>query len=362
MSARSSMRSIAGLATVLSLAMSACLSQATAPESAIAKDCSEAPVEEVPIDLQTAIDEFVQSIPAGNTRGYADPKGDPQGVNALIEGFANVTNGDLMAACQVLTPIAYRVVLTVDSKTGRDVVFLRERQRDDGFARAWGLYVVSWPPSADPSTLIVEVPHACPHTVMGGCGGGDRLTHLVAVTVFREANARYLFINGADRRANREFEPSACEQDSSCADVAHQPESPFEKIHEKAVAGLGSSAKVYQSHRFLAGNHIDLEDNVPPGTGGPANVVVSAGITSPAPIAGDVAGGIEVANPSFFHVCLFTGGPDCSQLAATKNVQKDHTPVGRFVHVEANETVVREPCGVPCRRDELAKAIAEVLK
>lgn len=355
------MRSMAWLVTVLVLAISAFLSQAPAPASTIAQDCSQASVKGAPIDLEIAIDEFVQSIPAADTSRYADPKGAPESVNALVEGFAKVAGGDLVAACQALAPVAYRVVLTTDSKTGRDVVLLRETRGEGGFARAWGLYVVSWPPSANSSTLSVEVPHACPHTVPRGCEGGDRVTHLVAVKVFREANARYLFINGADRRANGEFGPSACAQDSRCADMAHQPESLFEKIHEKAVAGLGANAKVYQSHRFLSSNH-DPMDNVSPGTSGTANVVVSTGTTSPSPIAGDVADGIEAAERSFFHVCLFSAAERCAQLGATGNVQKDHMFGGRFVHVEANETVVRESCGVPCRRDELAAAIAAVMK
>jgi hypothetical protein len=103
-------------------------------------------------------------------------------------------------------------------------------------------------------------------------------------------------------------------------------------------------------------------DNVSPGTSGTANVVVSTGTTTPSPIARDVARRIEAAERSFFHVCLFSDSERCAQLGATKNVQKNHMFGGRFVHVEANETVVREPCGVPCRRDELAAAIARVMK
>ncbi len=183
----------------------------------------------------------------------------------------------------------------------------------------------------------------------------------MAAQVFREANARYLFINGADRRANGEFGPSACERDSRCADVAHQPESPFEKIHEKAVAPLGENAKVYQSHRFLSADH-DAIDNVSPETAGTANVVVSAGTTTPSSIAQDVAVRIEAADRSFFHVCLFDASEDCSQLGATRNTQKNHMSGGRFVHVEASNEVLREPCGIPCRRDELAAAIAKTMK
>ncbi|MGH3693765.1 MAG: hypothetical protein ACRDRX_07200 [Pseudonocardiaceae bacterium] len=349
------------LVTVLLLAVSACLSPPAASSSTVSQHCDQVSVKQAPVDLQTVVDEFVQSIPAGGTSGYADPKADPDGVNALVQGFVKTTEGDLTAACHILTPVAYRVVLTTDSKTRQDVVLLRETRSDNGYARAWGFYTVSWPPGANPSTLTVEAPHACPHIVTRGCAGGDRLTHQVAVRVFREANARYLFINGADRRANGELGPSACEQDSRCADVAHQPESPFEKIHEKAVAVSGADSKVYQSHRFLAADH-DAIDNVAPEISGTANVVVSAGVTTPSPIAQDVAGQIEAAERSFFHVCLFNVSNDCSQLGATRNVQKDHMSGGRFVHVEASNEVLREPCGTPCRRDELAAAIAKAMK
>jgi hypothetical protein len=280
----------------------------------------------------------------------------------LAPTFVSVTEGDLVAACQALAPVNYRVTLTTDHTTGRDMVLLQEQQAQEHFARAWGFYLVSWPPSSNPSTLIVEAPHACPNTAAKGCGRGDRFTHLVAVKVFREATARYLFINGADRLANGTFDdPTECEKDARCADVAHQPESPFEKIHEKAVASLGPNAKVYQSHRFLSTEH-DPPDNVEPGTSETANVVVSAGIPSPSRLADDVAHGIEAAAPSFFHVCLFNGSEECAKLGATTNVQKKHMSGGRFVHVEASDQVVREPCGTPCRRDQLATAVAAALK
>lgn len=357
-----SMKRTVGFVAVPLLAINAYLAQPAVSVSMVSQSCGQVSVKEPPIDLRTVVDEFVKSIPAGKTYGYADPKGDPNGVNALVQGFAKIVDGDLVAACQVLEPVAYRVILTTDNNTGRDLVLLRETRGNNGYARAWGLYVISWLSAASSSALAVEAPHSCPYLTQGECAEGDRLTHFVAVRVFREANARYLFINGADRSANDKFGADMCEQVSRCADVAHQPGSPFEKIHDKAVSGLGSGAKVYQSHRFLFASHRDVVDNYPPGTSGPANVVVSTGTTTPSPIAKDVARRIEDADRSFFHVCLFNDLDDCSQLGATKNVQKDHMSGGRFVHVEASDGVVQEPCGTPCRRDQLASAIAEAMK
>jgi hypothetical protein len=208
----------------------------------------------------------------------------------------------------------------------------------------------------------VEVPHGCPDSQASpACTRGDTGTHLVGVRAFRAANAHYLFINGADRVAS-----------GAISDVAHQPESLFEKIHEAAAfmgeGGFGSSTRVYQVHGFAAANH----DGAPPPdgddetlhvnwTGGPApvipsppaigNVVVSNGRGAnpyPTQFARNVATALHDAG---FAVCLFldsTHPPsdpnDCADLGATSNVQgkairHDDPDIsndeGEFVHVEA---------------------------
>jgi hypothetical protein len=180
------------------------------------------------------------------------------------------------------------------------------------------------------------------------------------VEAFRAANAHYLFINGAQRNA------------TYLSDAAHQAESAFEKIHEAALdpggMGLGASAKVYQAHRFFTGNHdgkggdpAPPVDNVKPGTGGIAAVVVSNGTnTSAGSLAEKVAVAVEAKDSSFFFVCLASGIGTCSDLAATTNAQKDHMFGGSFVHVEANESIY--VCGSPCRRDQLAQAVADAMK
>jgi hypothetical protein len=100
---------------------------------------------------------------------------------------------------------------------------------------------------------------------------------------------------------------------------------------------------------------------VKPGIGGIANVVVSNATKTPAgTLAEKVAVAVEAKDSPFFSVCLATGGGTCSDLAATKNVQKDHMFGGSFVHVEANEKVY--VCGSPCKRDQLAQAVAAAMK
>jgi hypothetical protein len=100
---------------------------------------------------------------------------------------------------------------------------------------------------------------------------------------------------------------------------------------------------------------------VKPGTGGVADVVVSNGTNTPTgTLAEKVALAVEAKDSLFFFVCLATGVGTCSDLAATTNVQKDNMFGGSFVHVEANESVY--VCGNPCRRDQLAQAVADAMK
>jgi hypothetical protein len=312
------------------------------------------------IDLKDAVDEFVQSIPGNKQGGYKDPAYDPIARTRLVEGFKKARNGDLSGATKQLELVNYTATLYIDSGTGREVVILQEKKDVNGaYPRAWGLYVIAWPPKQNLSKLVVEVPHACSRKnskVPNVCEGGDTDSHLVGVEAFRAANARYLFINGAQRNA------------TSLSDVAHQPESAFEKIHEVALdpkqKGLGASAKVYQAHRFSMENHDGKKaprDNVKPGTGTVANVVVSNATKTPSgTLAEKVAVAVEAKDSLFFFVCLATGAGTCSDLAATTNVQKDHMYGGSFVHVEANQTVY--VCDSPCRRDQLAQAVANAMK
>ena len=315
------------------------------------------------IDLKEAVDEFVRSIPGSKQGGYKEPDKDPIARTRLVEGFKKARDGDLPAATEQLALVDYKATLYVDSGTGREVVILQEQKDKGVYPRAWGLYVIAWPPKQNSSNLVVEVPHACPPNMPNKpkvCDGGDTDSHLVGVEAFRSANARYLFINGAQRNA------------TSSSDVTHQRDSPFEGIHEAALdptqKGLGAKAKVYQAHRFFTENHDGKNrdpcppiDNVKPGTVTVANVVVSNGTNTPAgTLAEKVAVAVEAKDSPFFFVCLATGAGTCSDLAATKNVQKDHMFGGSFVHVEANESVYA--CGSPCKRDQLAQAVAGAMK
>jgi hypothetical protein len=308
------------------------------------------------IDLKDAVNEFVRSIPGSKQGVYKDPNKDPIAITGLVEGFKKARDGDLSAAGKQLKLADYTAMRHIDSGTGREVVILQEQKVNGAYPRAWGLYVIAWPPKQNSSNLVVEVPHACPPKF---CDGGDTDSHRVGVEAFRSANARYLFINGAQRNA------------TPLSDVTHF-DTPFQRIHVAALDpkqnGLGAKAKVYQAHRFFSENHNGKNgdpcppiDNVKPGTVTVANVVVSNGTNNPTgSLAEKVAVAVEAKDSLFFFVCLATGLGTCSDLAATKNVQKDQMFGGSFVHVEANESVYA--CDSPCRRDQLAQAVANAMK
>jgi hypothetical protein len=61
---------------------------------------------------------------------------------------------------------------------------------------------------------------------------------------------------------------------------------------------------------------------------------------------------------SFFHVCLYPGPKDCSELGAATNVQGQNMGGGSFVHVEANQDVV----GDRTRGVQLAVTIADTMQ
>ena len=148
------------------------------------------------IDLKDAVNEFVRSIPGSKQGGYKDPSYDPIAITRLVEGFKKARDGDLPAATKQLKLVDYTATRYIDSGTGREVVILQEQKVNGAYPRAWGLYVIAWPPKQNLSKLVVEVPHACSRKnskVPNVCEGGDTDSHLVGVEAFRAAQRSLSF-------------------------------------------------------------------------------------------------------------------------------------------------------------------------
>jgi hypothetical protein len=121
--------------------MSACHLQATSPDpaSAVSQQCGQASVKQPPVDLQTVVDEFMQSIPVANTAGYADPTKDRS--EGLLGG-----QRPLPLQIRAYSVRAESTLLRHGTPTGNS---FRENSRDRGAPtpRTW------WYPQATPALL-----------------------------------------------------------------------------------------------------------------------------------------------------------------------------------------------------------------
>jgi hypothetical protein len=79
---------------------------------------------------------------------------------------------------------------------------------------------------------------------------------------------------------------------------------------------------------------------------------------TPSTLPTNLAKAVEEKDGSFFHVCLYPGPKDCSELGATTNVQGQNMGGGSFGHVEANQDVV----GDRTRGVQLAVTIADTMQ
>src|SRR6185295_9894672 len=95
------------------------------------------------IDLQQAVDTFVQSMPGARQGGYKDPTTDLVARARLVKGFQKARNGQLVQARQYLALVNYTARLYIDAATRRKVVVLQEQQVNGAYPRAWGLYVLA---------------------------------------------------------------------------------------------------------------------------------------------------------------------------------------------------------------------------
>ena len=284
-------------------------------------------------------------------------------------GFQYAASLRLANAQRLLQPLGYDVKLMRDAAApGRpQLIVLEERKSAGHYPHAWGLYVIA-ARTALP-VVAVEVPHQCRSTARCNEVGGDRRTHTMGVTTFERSRAKYLFVAGTDRGA-----PAAgCPQPPCSADVAHEPASMFEAMHEAALAPrlfLLPARRVYQPHGFATGNH-------------PAScqeVVVSAGLepTATTRVARRIAAELN-ADPSDVYggkVLLFgsdvspaDGRVDCSTqddptggLGATTNVQgrfaSQLRPPRDFISVESSENVRN----LAAERDALSNTVGRALR
>ncbi len=266
------------------------------------------PVKSASGDLAIEISSFVKTIPRSGSEAYDMPTYSQR--NTMSEAFEAIETENLSRASSLVDPLAYDVVQYEDTVTGRTYTMLSERRNTDGsWPHAWGMYIFS--PKAT-SNSVIEVVHPF----------ADVYSEKVGLETFREANARYLFIAGAHRRANSD----------GTADVAHARTSVFDQIHRVAIE---SSTVVFQPHGFSQANHPDYGE-----------VVVSAGTADSTPLAQRV---YNVLRNVGFDTRLYDG-VSYLQVGGTKNIQQSSTRAvgGSFLHLEVSRSV---------REDDLRRAL-----
>ncbi len=188
-----------------------------------------------------------------------------------------------------------------------------------GGSHGWGLYF------HDPrsrSTLTVEVAHPL----------DDVHSALVGVDIFRDASAANLLVAGTSRYADPH----------EVADMAHQRDSVFERVHEVA---LRSTSVDLEPHGFDETDH-------PPTYG---QIVVSSGSHTPSDLVKSLAAGLAAAG---FSVCVYDGRA-CEGLGGTSNVQGESSREagGHFVHLEIDRAIRDDPS----LRQQLAEVVARTI-
>ncbi len=187
--------------------------------------------------------------------------------------------------------------------------------------QCWGLYVLIR--SVTARDVAVEAPHPL----------FDALAPEMAIDAYLRMDAREFSMAGTHRYANG--------PDSPVSDMARNPNSVFQKMHE---ALTGPDTQVFQYHGFNLRNH--------PGY---PNVVLSNGGSTPHAELYQLKAAIEARGET---VGIFDG-QSWAELGATINPQGRYTRSigGRFFHME-NEFAIRSD---PARRAAMVDAALEAL-
>lgn len=232
------------------------------------------------------------------------------------EGFLEPESWELIAFGQLVNEIQYgNFEQAINQATDLDYELIEYTDRGDENARnyllreetpirkGWGLFVIRIDSA---SNLIIEAPH--PHF--------DLNTPTVTLDLFRALKARALLIAGAHRGAKDDFS----------ADVAHNPQTIFQAVHETLAESEGNV--ILQIHGFASSKH--------PGY---PQVVLGNNQTTNSNLVDDLAAAFVAGNISV-GVCDGTSWLD---LCGQTNVQLISTNAGIFIHLELNETIRDSP-------------------
>jgi hypothetical protein len=259
-------------------------------------------------NLNNQIARLETNAPRPGSQGFLQPDA------AALDDFSRLTEeilaNRLQAAAEIAAQYDYELVRYIDrGAQDAETIVLRELKP---FRRAWGLYIFR-PEACTPgtNTIIVEAPHTL----------ADEGTPQIALDTFRALQACALLVAGAHRDAN---------QDGS-ADVAHNPQTVFQAIHEALANAAGQSGLILQIHGFAAGKH----------PGYPA--VVLGGSPPDDPNLSTLLVNISQALTADSISVGLCNGVNWTALCGETNVQAANLPAGLFIHLELGETMRTAP-------------------
>ena len=263
-------------------------------------------------DLSNQVARLETNAARAGSQGFLVP--DEQALADFASLAEDLLAGRLVQAGELAAQYDYELVRYADRGAQGAVFYVLREQKP--FRRAWGLYIFRMDQPADAQNVIIEAPHVL----------ADEGTPAVALLLFRGLEGRALLIAGAHRAAN---------QDGS-ADVAHNPDTIFQVIHNALAAPNPALAPalVVQVHGFASERH--------PGY----PMVVLGGNPPDHP---DLPLWLESLEQALSAQMLTTGicdGSNWEDLCGETNVQAGSLSVGMFVHLELSEAARANPAAI----------------
>jgi hypothetical protein len=259
-------------------------------------------------NLNNQISRLEENAPRAESQDFYQPE--PVALADFRNLIEELLAGRLQVAAEIANLYDYQLIRYTDHSGQYTEVYLLRESRP--FRRGWGLYVFRLEACRqDVAPILVEAPHVL----------ADEDTPQIALDTFRVLHACALLVGGAHRNAN---------QDGS-ADVAHNPRTVFQAIHEALLSYGGQTSIVLQIHGFAADRHPGYPAVVLGGSppGDPNLAMLLADLSQALVDQGITAGLCDGAN--------------WTALCGETNAQAADLTTGLFIHLELDESVRFEP-------------------
>ena len=258
------------------------------------------------IDLKALTDSIKSKMPGRESEGYKHPT--EQERLAFLAAVDLALAGDIGGADAAVDLYGYDCYTFTEAVTGDPLVIFRERAPVN---RGWGTYVYN---RNAQRPVDVHINHPI----------FDSNTHVQGASLFRDLRGRWMLMAGTHRYANAD----------TSSDMAHNPESLFQKLHEKVI---GTGRMALSVHGFNQASHVEP---IASSALVLSNGKTTLGATQGTEFAIDLRDRLDRAS---WKTGLYAYDASYDKLAASRNPQgrysNDIHGHGRWVHVENDYTV-----------------------